>query len=287
MKQLEEFMLEYRTKKTPLPTEEIKDKSGHTVAEVNPKVDDSVIDEETDMDEEEMGENESLIQERFDMEKPFFVLGHAGWGKTSIIERVAKRNGYEIVIVYLDKAVKEDLGGMPIVQDDPEIKGEKTTKMVPPSWAKKIIYNQDKQFLLFFDEMNQADPEVMNALMPIVLEGEICGKTYKNFIVGAAGNYKSENKATHELSGPLLSRFKPLIIWEDNTEGAWDSVFKYLHKKYDSILGADLINAFAAYRSLFDNPRELEHKVFDPYIKIKKKGLGTSKRYSPERISIS
>ena len=31
----------------------------------------------------------------------------------------------------------------------------------------------DKQFLLFFDEMNQAADDVMNALMPIVLRNVV------------------------------------------------------------------------------------------------------------------
>lgn len=291
MKKLEEFMniLEYRTKKTPLPNEEIEGKKGKAIGELNPETDNTVMDE-TGLEEEDLSENEAAIQERFDSEKPFFVLGHAGWAKTSIIKRVAKRNGYEILVVYLDKAVKEDLGGIPIAVDED---GEKSLKVIPPDWAKTIIKNPDRNFLLFFDEMNQADPEVMNALMPIVQDNFIPGvvdekgkpKPVMNFIVGAAGNYHDENKATHELSGPLLSRFKPLIIWEDNNDAAWEDTFNFYHKKYDSILGKDFIDAFWEYRICFDNPRELNEKLWDKYINVKNKGLGKSKLYTAERIA--
>ena len=310
MKKLEEYMsvLEYRTpgsknkvknsdgKEIGKPGE-ISGKSGDVIAELDPKVDDSVM-KETDMEEEDMGENEAAIQERFDFEKPFFILGHAGWAKSSIVKRLAKKNGYRVLVVYLDKAVKEDLGGMPIVIDDPKYKGEKTVKMVPPEWAKEIIYNPNDKFLLFFDEMNQADPEVMNALMPIVQDNYIPGANRNanekddlkrnrcdNFLVGAAGNYHSENKATHELSGPLLSRFKPLIIWEDNNDAAWEDTFKFWRKDYEPILGKKFMDAFWPYHSLFDNPRELNEKLWDPFIRIKKKGLQNSKRYTADRIA--
>lgn len=274
---------------------EFKGKEGEVIGEVDPKTDNSAM-KADNVDEEEMGENEERIQQRFDFEKPFFILGHAGWAKTSIVKRLAKRNGYRIVIVYLDKACKEDLGGMPIVVDDTKYKGEKTVKMVSPEWAKEIINNPKDKFLLFFDEMNQADPEVMNALMPIVQDNFIPGANANdpdekkrnrcdNFFVGAAGNYKSENAATHELNGPLLSRFKPLIIWEDNTDAAWEDTFKFWKKDYGSILGQDFLDAFWPYHSLFDNPRELNEKLWDPFIRIKKKGLQSTKRYSVDKIA--
>lgn len=302
MKNLDEFMqiMEYRTagsknKKKIGEPGEIEGEKGNVVAELDPKTDNSVM-KKDEVTEEELSENEAAIQERFDFEKPFFILGHAGWAKTSIVKRLAKKNGYRILIVYLDKACKEDLGGMPIVVDDTKYKGEKTVKMVPPEWAKEIIYNPNEKFLLFFDEMNQADPEVMNALMPIVQDGYIPGANpnnpdpkkrnrMDNFFVGAAGNYKDENSATHELNGPLLSRFKPLIIWEDNNDAAWEDTFKFWRKDYEAILGKDFMDAFWPYHSLFDNPRELNEKLWDPYIRVKKKGLQNSKLYTADRIA--
>ena len=42
--------------------------------------------------------------------------------------------------------------------------------------------------------MNQAQPCVMNALMPIVLKNVICNVQFDNFMVGAAGNFEDENE---------------------------------------------------------------------------------------------
>lgn len=209
---------------------------------------------------EELSKNEKRIKMRILGDNPFFCIGHAGWGKSSIIQGLAEKMGYEVMCVFLDKAVKEDLGGIPI-----PVKSGKIAKqeMALPAWAAKMYENPDKKYLLFFDEMNQADPQVMNALMPIVLKREIAEIPFKNFKVGAAGNYYSENNATFDLSGPLLSRFKPIIIWDDNNPAAWKAAFKYIRKKFTKKLGKEFIDKFEADCNLFDNPREIADKVFE------------------------
>lgn len=209
---------------------------------------------------EDMDRNTKRLMMKFKAEEPFFILGKAGWGKTSIIKQLAKKNRRAIITVYLDKAMATDLDGIPVpVQNDD---GTVSQKVAIPAWADVMLKNPDKKFLLFFDEMNQAAPDVQNALMPIVLETTISGIKFDNFMVGAAGNFSSENEAVSELSGPLKSRFKPIIVWETNNDTSWKSAFKYLHKKWDSQLGRDFIDMYERDATLFANPRELDTKVF-------------------------
>jgi hypothetical protein len=144
-------------------------------------------------------------------------------------------------------------------------------KALPP-WAAEMLEHPETDYLLFFDEMNQAAPDVMNALMPIVLDNVICEIEFDNFFVGAAGNFEEENQAVSELSKPLKSRFKPLIVWEAGTEKAWKQVFRYLHKKWDNILGKDIVDEFEDKVDVFENPRELEQKVFQFMHRMKVKG---------------
>jgi MoxR-like ATPase len=135
-----------------------------------------------------------------------------------------------------------------------------------PAWAQYMLEHEDKQFLLFFDEMNQADGAVMNALMPIVLEKEVCGVKFENFMVGAAGNFDHENDAVNELSGPLKSRFKPIIVWETGGDPEWKQAFDFMHKKWDDKLGKEgpkYIDILHENRDLFQNPREVEHKILE------------------------
>lgn len=162
--------------------------------------------------------------------KGFFILGHAGWGKTSVIKKVAKEFGLTIITVYLDKALPEDLGGIPSLKN--EESGASSVTYAMPPWA-AYMYNSmqktpERKFLLFFDEMNQASGEVQNTLMPIVLERTICGIRFNNFVIGAAGNYKSENDYLTKLSDPLTSRFGGAYEWTED----WAEAIKYLEEEY-------------------------------------------------------
>ena len=237
------------------------------------------VDEPTDddllenIDDILLSKNKKKLVVAIDAEMPFFIQGKAGWGKTSIIKKIAKKYGYTILTVYLDKAMKEDLGGIPVPVKNSL--GHSYQEMVMPGWANYILERPEKKFLLFFDEMNQADPGVMNALMPIVQEKVICGIKFDNMIVGAAGNLQVENRdGVNELSGPLKSRFKPVIVWETNTPQAWMDAFKHLHRYWDSVFGEVFISAFEEREEMFANPREIEQKVFEFVDKLVKKKSG-------------
>jgi hypothetical protein len=225
---------------------------------VEPPYDDDAI---TPLDPDEMNENLDELQFKFDGEEPFFIMGEAGWGKTTIIKDMAKRDGRHIITVYLDKAVASDLGGIPVPVEGKDGVAKIVNAM--PDWAAYMLENDDKKFLLFFDEMNQAAPDVMNALMPIVLENVICNIKFDNFMVGAAGNFESENKAVNELSGPLESRFKPIIIWSTNSDEDWASAFRHMHQKWDSKVDPKLIDVIYAHKDLFVNPREIDQKIIE------------------------
>ena len=226
------------------------------------------IDEPTDNDAYEplskdtLNKNMKRLLMKFKADEPFFIMGEAGWGKTSIIKSMAKRFGRTVITVYLDKCEATDLGGIPVPREDK--RGNAYVDSAMPAWAQYMLEHDDQQFLLFFDEMNQADGAVMNALMPIVLETEVCGVKFDNFIVGAAGNFDHENDAVNELSGPLKSRFKPIIVWETGGDAEWKQAFDFMHKEWDSKLGEDgpaFINLLQENRDLFQNPREVEHKI--------------------------
>lgn len=222
----------------------------------------------------------------------FFIIGEAGWGKTSIITKMAKQFGRSVITVYLDKAMKEDLGGIPVPREGVKQNSKEAQDALAyqdtamPSWAYYMLTHPKDKFLLFFDEMNQADPGVMNALMPIVLEKKICGYKFNNFMVGAAGNFKHENGAVEELSGPLMSRFKPIITWSADNE-QWNEALRYLRKKeWENVLGKDLFDSIENLGFIFENPRELEHKLLQWLEGIKEQERVAIKRKlgSPERI---
>ena len=239
---------------------------------IEPPYDDGAVE---DIPDEDYNDNLLDLQAKFDADEPFFIQGRAGWGKTSIIEDMAKRAGRHVITVYLDKAQATDLGGIPVPVEE---NGVAKIVNAMPDWAAYMLAHKKDKFLLFFDEMNQAQPDVMNALMPIVLKNVICNIQFDNFMVGAAGNFEEENEnGISELSGPLKSRFKPIIIWSSGTEDDWKSTFKYLHKKWDKEFGKEVVDEFEKRAMLFDNPRELEHKVFKAILNIREKAKSNPK----------
>lgn len=225
------------------------------------------IDEPTDDDavgplpKDKMNRNMKNLVMKLATDEPFFIIGEAGWGKTSIIKQTAKRFGKTVITVYLDKCEASDLGGIPVPREDR--RGRAYVEQLMPAWAEYMLEHEDTDFLLFFDEMNQADSAVMNALMPIVLENDICGVHFDNFMVGAAGNFDYENDV-NALSAPLESRFKPIIKWDSGGDAEWKQAFDHLHEKWDDKFGKDgpkFIDILHENRNIFKNPREVEHKI--------------------------
>ena len=242
-----------------------EDNGSNGVYSVDAPTDDQIT---QGIDKETLTKNKKRILMRLKADKPFFIQGEAGWGKTSIITDIANRLGMTVITVFLDKCEAVDLGGIPVPTKSS--KGADSVKHLMPEWASMMYDNPKTKFLLFFDEMNQAAPDVMNALMPIVLKTEICGKKFHNFVVGAAGNFEHENSAVSELSAPLKSRFGGIITWES---GNWEDAFKHLRKKWkDKISNKFFDQLEDAAGELFKNPRDVESFIIESVAKLKEAG---------------
>ena len=232
------------------------------VWEIEPPTEDDIT---KGLDRETLTKNSRRVAKRLSAKLPFFIQGEAGWGKTSIITDVAHKFGYTVITVYLDKAEPEDLGGLPTAERDSKGRGYQANLL--PSWAHYMLDNPKTKFLLFFDEMNQAQPAVMNALMPIVLKNVIAGKKFNNFIVGAAGNLEEENRGgISKLSGPLESRFGGIIIWES---GDWISAMRFLRKKHGEKATEKFLDKVEECAPLFKNPRDVERNIIEACENIK------------------
>ena len=240
-------------------TAEENDSGG--VWDIDPPTEDDIL---KGIDRSKLTENKKDILMRMKQGKPFFVQGEAGWAKTSVITKLAKQCKRVVLTVYLDKAEATDLGGLPVPTKSK--RGADSVKHLMPEWAAVMWDNPDVNFLLFFDEMNQATPDVTSALMPIVLKNVICGRKFKNFVVGAAGNLEEENPdAIYEIGKPLLSRFGGIIKWEKD----WDDSIDYLKGKWKDKLSDKFLNGVFKYKDIFANPRDLESFVIETVYRIR------------------
>lgn len=238
-------------------------KNSWAVEPGNPKWEKEMADFDPEDYESKM--NDYNLAYRFREGVDFLVLGEAGWAKTASIMKWAKKFGWTTLVVYLDKAVASDLGGIPVPAKSEET-GALYMNYSHPGWLLYMEEHPKEKFFLFFDEMNQAAPEVLNALMPIVLAHTICGVSFPKgrLVVGAAGNLTNENITVSDLKetcAPLYSRFKPVIEWETRGD-TWETVFEYFHEKYDDTI-KPILDKMEAIADYWSNPRELERVLFN------------------------
>ena len=230
-------------------------------------------------DIESLDDNAYRVSERLAHKSDFLVLGEAGWAKTSVIEQIAKKHGYNVITVYLDKAAPTDLGGIP-VPDTHKGTGALYMNYSVPGWALYMADHPDDKFLLFFDEMNQAPGDVLNALMPIVLKHVVCGIQFDNMVVGAAGNLEEENATLSQINKPLRDRFKPIIQWDSHTPETWESAFKYIRSQYEKEIGAPIIDKFEALCEYFNSPRDVCRVIMNFVLASK----SDEKEYTRKRV---
>lgn len=203
-------------------------------------------------------------------ESDFFVQGEAGWAKTALITQMANKCGYTVITVYLDKAVPEDLDGLPAVREDKNRKSGIVQVRALPVWAQYMLDRPNEKFLLFFDEMNQATSDVMHSLMPIVLKHVIGGIEFDNYFCGGAGNMSYEDNTLEAIPKALMSRMGGApITWITGTPEAWRDAFDYLHSVWDSKISKDVVNAFEKNATIFASPRDIEKNIFKNVDKIK------------------
>lgn len=209
---------------------------------------------------EEMTENRAYVTRQINARKPFFIQGERGWAKSSIIKDVALRKKLNVVTVYLNGADEADIMGTPIPT---KYKNDVILNYAPPAWAGYIIDHPEEEFLLFFDELNQASPAVLNRLMPMVEQGtkDLCGVRCDNFFVGAAGNFNEESRGLQDLRDymPLLDRLGGIHTWNTDEE-EWKGVKKYWDRTAKG-MDQSLIDTFYSYKDIFGNPRSVKYLI--------------------------
>lgn len=197
-----------------------------------------------------MSRNEQAVASCIERETPFFVQGKSGWGKTAVVKEIANLYNLQVLTEYPATYQPEYLEG----------------SCGMPRWANTILSNPKQGYLLLFDDINLAKPNVLDALIPIVKTNKVGGKKMNNVIIGATGGIKEENRWITELSQPLLQCFggKP-IRWETDTPEAWKAAFNYFHRQWDDVLGKRHIDYISEpqYLNLYESPRSVEQFLLE------------------------
>jgi hypothetical protein len=143
-------------------------------------------------------ELKELVKESVESRIPLMIWGRTGIGKSQVIKDYCKDNNYQLIDIRLSQLVSEDLGGIP-VYDKPELI-RKFSKFLPTSNEKGV---------LFLDEINQADTDVLNSAFQLILDKKLGGGEYvlpESWSIIAAGN-TSEDGDVNTFNKALYNRF--------------------------------------------------------------------------------
>ncbi len=153
------------------------------------------------VDPDELGEMlEKLYRskKRGGRAKPIFIYGAPGIGKTQIVGQAADKVGVDMINLDLQFMSPEDFVGIPKVIDieDPEYSegklksiGKGVTRSNPPAVLPTDNGPEGKGGFIFMDEMNRANPRVLNAMMQFVQMGRVGGYQLPDkWVIVAAGN---------------------------------------------------------------------------------------------------
>lgn len=196
------------------------------------------------------------------------VVGESGIGKTALANKVARDNGWKLVVIDGNLLKEGEIGGLPTVEsyiamDTAGHKIEKkTTVYAVHTKLREIDMEIEKgnNVLLFIDELNRCEHAVQQELMNLILNREINGyKLNKDVKILAAMNPSNEYGAeldyqVVDMDPAQENRFVWLNMESDHNEwikwamnnGIEQKVVEfistfpeYLHKVNDGDINAD------------------------------------------------
>lgn len=135
------------------------------------------------------------------------VYGAPGIGKTSILKEFAEKNNYDLRVKHLSRMDATDWSGIPKQGADQQF-----TEFMPISIFRPLATGK-KKIVVFFDELNTAVPQVLNAALDVILEKKGEGENAKfppETIILAAGNLGLEEDGTYV--EPLSAAVKTRMI---------------------------------------------------------------------------
>ena len=153
--------------------------------------------------------------------EPVVIWGSPGQGKTSVIRQIAADQARHLEIILASIREPQDFAGLPMLSNG-------VATLMPPDWAKRLA--DDKNGILFTDEVNTAPPSVQAALLRVCLD-KVAGDCHlgENTSVVAAANPPELAADGWDLAPPLANRFchlnwnLPPEVVRDGLAGNWVS----------------------------------------------------------------
>ena len=148
----------------------------------------------------------------FNKQRPVFLWGPPGIGKSELVEGITKEMGGVMIDLRLGQMDPTDIRGIPFYNKDLGL-----MDWAPPiDLPSEEMAKEHPVVVLFFDEMNSAPPSVQSAAYQLILNRRV-GK-YRlpdNVVMVAAGNREGDKGVTFKMPSPLANRFVHLEMRVD------------------------------------------------------------------------
>jgi hypothetical protein len=149
---------------------------------------------------------------------PIAVHGTHGIGKTEIIKQLVESAGYNFVVLHLSTQEVGDLIGLPYKIPDPYNPGAEISMFAKPEFLANA--SEFEKTVFFLDEMNRAEPYVLQTMLPFALEGVLHTHKIKplDIIISAMNPDTANYNVTTISDKALLSRFMHLYLEPTGSE---------------------------------------------------------------------
>ena len=144
------------------------------------------------------------IHRAFKKQRPLFIWGPPGIGKSDIIHQIGNELEALVIDVRLSLWEPTDIKGIPYyAANDNKMVWAPPAELPDAKTAKK-----HKWIILFLDEMNSAAPAVQAAAYQLILNRRVGQYVLPdNVLIVAAGNREADKGVTYRMPAPLANRF--------------------------------------------------------------------------------
>ena len=176
--------------------------------------------------------------------KPIFLTGEPGVGKTSVIEESIAELGYEYHLRHPVCMEPIDFRGFPCLEKSKNV-SESFAQFVPYGDV-KIMLNATEPVVFYYDDIGQSSQSVQKSMMALMLAREVNGMKISDHVrFIAATNRRNDGAGVGKIITPLISRQKCIVPFTLSVEDWIDWAHKnnmpplliaFIHFRGDTML---------------------------------------------------
>lgn len=156
-----------------------------------------------------------------DRNVPTLIWGEPGAGKTAFVTSLAAARGWPCIVVVASHYDPVELHGIMTVQRNQIVRAL-------PDWAEPALFEEERDSILFLDELSTASPAQQAAMLRVIAERVVGGRRLsRRCRIIAAANPPECSAGGAELTPPAANRFAHLE-WATDAEdftSAFPSLF--------------------------------------------------------------